>query len=109
MCADSIASGKLSASSRNSFGFIALTSCNSCSIQRHLSQKKKERESKRYTDEQCSNRRQPKKPDPQTFAFTLNKPDQHDCRNNHIHRKERADAVDEQFTNEQCDIQAVLQ
>ena len=109
MCADSIASGKLSASSRNSFGVMALLSSNSCSVQRHLPQKKEKRESKRYTDEQCSNHRQPKKPNPQTFAFALNKPDQHDCRNDDIHRKERADAVAEQFTNKQCDIQAVFQ
>ena len=112
MCADSIASGKLRASSRNSFGVMGsrnLLSSSSCSIQRHLPQKKKKREPKRYTGDQCSNRREPQKPNPQPFAFALNKPDHHDCGNDHIHRKERADPVGEQFTNKQCNIQAVLE
>src|SRR4026208_1557335 len=109
MWADSIASGKLSASSRNSFGVMALLSSNSCSVTRHLPQKKEKRESKRYTCDQCSNRRQPQKPNSQTFAFALNKPDQHDCRNDYIHGKKCADPVGEQFTIEQGNIQAMLQ
>jgi len=39
----------------------------------------------------------------------MNKPDQHDCRENHIHGKERADPVGEQLTKEQPEIQTVLQ
>jgi uncharacterized protein len=39
----------------------------------------------------------------------LNKPDQHDCRNDYIYRKKRTNPVSEQFTNKQRNIQAVLQ
>jgi hypothetical protein len=60
-----------------------------------LPQKKKKRESKRDTDDQRSNRRQPQKPNPQPFTFALNKPDQDNCRNDHIYRKERADPIGE--------------
>src|SRR6516225_294227 len=86
-----------------------LLSSSSCSIQRRLPQKKKQRQSKRYADDQCSNRRQPQKPHSQTSAFALNKPEQHDCRNYYIHRKKRADPIGEQFATEQRNIQTVLQ
>src|SRR5436189_3826409 len=112
MCADSIASGKLSASSRNSFGVIGPNhplSSSRCSVQRHLPWKEKQRESKRDTDCQCSNGWQPEKSHSQTFPFALNKPDQHDCGNDHIHRKKHADPVGEQFTNKQSKIETVLQ
>ena len=33
-----------------------------------------------------------------------NKPDQRDCRNDHIQHKKRADPVGEQFTKEQRDV-----
>src|SRR5215467_619609 len=107
MCADSIASGKLSASLRKSSGVMGsptLSRCNVCSIQRQLSLEKKQRQSKRYADHQCPNRRQLEKPHSQAFPFCLNKPDQHNRGNDHIHRKKRADSIGKQFTNKQPNI-----
>jgi len=107
MCADSTASGKFSASARNSFGVITsetLLNSSSCSVQRHLSQKEKKREPKRYAHDQSSDRRQPKKRDPQSFTFDLNEPNQHDCRNEHIDRKKRADPAGEQFMKAKREI-----
>jgi len=89
--------------------FENLLCARSCSVQCHLPQKKKKRKPKRDTDDQCSKRRQPKTADLQTFTFGLNKQDQHDRRKDHIHRKERADPVGEQFAKEQREIQAVLE
>jgi len=78
------------------------------SIELELSQIKEERQSKRNAHQKCGKSRQPKKPYSQTSAFGLDEQNQHNCRDNNVKCKERADPIREKIANEKWHIQPVM-
>src|SRR6266446_1600639 len=111
MCADSTASGKL----RAQFAKIIcrhrsrpISGLGSRSIKLNLSQVKKERQSKRNADEQGSDNWQPQKSDACFASFCLDKNEENDCRDDHVHREKRTDAIREEVMNEGFHVRGTI-
>ena len=66
-----------------------------------LTKVKEERQTKRDSDEQCRNNRQPTSTRAETTAVRQNKHTKGDRRDDHVNSEERADAVGEELMDKQ--------